>query len=437
MTESVVHAGPAVSHELDWALTLIAFSILVVAARIAGECCARVKIPQVVGEILVGVALGKTLLGRLFPSLFGMLFPEAGARAVIFESQVDIALIVFMLVAGTEVSLSAMWQNRRVAVGVGFWGLTVPVVAGAGAAHLDDIAAQAGPRATSASFGLFCAAALSISALPVIIRTLKDFALLGSALGSVVVASAALNDVVGWLLMATVVAVSSGAGWGWWAPVSAIVYCALMLSVGRFVLKLAFDSIRKYSRGSEDGLSVFTVATGLCSAAVASAAGIHAVFGAFIAGAVLTSTKAVPASASRGLEHLASNLAGPLFFTSVALRVDFVGSLDGYLTLVIIGLACTSKIVACTVAARLAGASTRFSIATGIAMNARGAMEIILGQVALDKGLINEALFTSLVVTALFTSVIAGPLLGMVLGQDALRALRPLNESFAAPPPPR
>ncbi|WP_394829317.1 cation:proton antiporter [Pendulispora albinea] len=395
---------------------LLALAIVVLTARLFGEIARRFGQPAVLGEIGAGVLLGATVLGRLFPRTYQSLFPHEGPGAVVYNAHVQIAIILFIVVAAMEIDLGQVWRNRRRSAFVALSGLLVPFATGFALAWWFTPWIQGGSSIPRFSVALFFATALSISSLPVIIKTLLDLDLLGTDIGVVIVSSAILDDFVGWILFGVV---SSTIGGNAHTPGSSailmLVYAAAMLTLGRRLLDRAFVYLGA-SGGSPGVFLGVSVALGLLGAATADLIGVHTIFGAFVVGVVVGRSEHLPASARTSLEQFATFLGAPLFFASVALHIDFAANFDPLLVLGVFTIACVGKVVGCSLAARISGADARTALAIGFGMNARGAMEIVLGRIALELGIIDKRLFVALVVVALATSALAGPVIRGALG---------------------
>lgn len=395
---------------------LVGLGVLLATARLLGGAAMVLRQPAVVGELLAGVLLGPTLLGAALPGVSGALFPPAGDSAVALAAISQVSVVAFLLVAGLEVDLATVRRNVRAAASVSLFGMIVPFALGFGAAYLLPALASGGPTGDQRVFALFLGTALSISALPVIARTLKDLGLQRSSLGAVVITAAALDDLVGWNVFGAVLALASRGG-----PLSPVAVATLTAAFVIFSFTalriLARWALPKFDapRRGPSGTLGFVFAVVLFCAAATEAIGIHSAFGAFIAGVVLANSGASLWAARKVLDDFTGAILVPLFFASVGLRVDFASHFDGALAGALVAIAFAGKIAGGTGGARLAGVPWREAWAIGFGMNSRGAMEIVLGVVARDAGLISETTFVALIVVALVTSVTSGPLMRWVL----------------------
>jgi mannitol/fructose-specific phosphotransferase system IIA component (Ntr-type) len=262
------------------------------------------------------------------------------------------------------------------------------------------------------------ATALSISALPVIAKTLMDLNLYRSDLGMLVVAAAVFNDLVGWIIFAVILGML---GTGPLHTLSigqtialTLLFALFMLTVARWLINRVLPWIHAHASWP-GGVLGFALALALVSAAFTEWIGIHAIFGAFLAGVALGDSRHLRERTRATIEQFVSFIFAPLFFAGIGLKVNFVTQFDLVLVLTVLIIATLGKVLGCGLAGRFSGLARREAMALGFGMNARGAMEIILGLLALKYGLIGERLFVALVVMALVTSLISGPLLQQVL----------------------
>jgi Kef-type K+ transport system membrane component KefB len=320
--------------------------------------------------------------------------------------------VFFLLTAGLEIDLRSIYRQGKSALFVSFFGVIFPFATGFIAGGLFPHYLGAGPGSDPLIFALFIGTALSISALPVIARILMDLNLLRSEMGTVIMSSAMFDDLVGWILFSMVLGMMNPAahtGSGLKHTVALVVlFAGLTLTVGRWLIDKILPFIQAHTTWP-GGVLGFIFTLTLAGAAFTEYAGIHAVFGAFIIGIAVGESTHLRKRTSDHIHEIVTNVFAPFFFASIGLRTNFVTNFNPGLTLTVIGVACAGKIFGATWGARLGGMDKRSSWAVGLAMNARGAMEMILGILALQAGLIREQMFVALVIMALFTSLISAP----------------------------
>ena len=336
-----------------------------------------------------------------------------------------LAITLFLLVAGMELDLSSVWKQGRAVSLIGLSGLVTPFVLSFSVAMARPAALGCDPGANTLVFALFFATALSISALPVISKILMDLNLYQTDLGTIATAAAILNDVVGWVLFAVIIGMMglpSALGLSVGVIIAlTLVYGALMLTVGRWLIHLVLPWITAHTTWP-GGILGFALSLALLSAAFTEALGVHAIFGSFLLGVAIGDSPHLRQHTRRVIGQFVSSVFAPLFFVGIGLKINFATYFDLRLTLIVLALASLGKVVGCGLGARAAGMVHREAWAVGFGMNARGAMEIILGLFALEYGLIGPRMFEALVLMALITSAVSGPLM-----QRLLRHKRPVR----------
>ena len=398
----------------DITILLLEIGILLGLSLFLGEIARRYRQPMVVGEILAGVLLGPTVLGSLSPDLENILFPARHNTLVAMEGLTTIAVVLLLLVAGIEISLSSVWKQRKTAFLVSALGILLPFGLGFGASWLFPDFFGFEYSANIFTFSLFLGTALSISALPVIAKTLMDLNLLKSDMGTLVMASAALNDLIGWVIFSVVISFMAGNLGVGRSPHQTILFTAIFTVFMLTVVRWAFHRILPWLERRTvwpGGILGFVFALTMIGAAATEWLGIHAVFGAFLVGIAAGDTKHLTERTKDVISQFATNIFAPLFFAYIGLRINFAANFNFPLILAVFSLACFGKIIGCSLGARWSGNSSKESLAVGFGMNARGAMEIILGLLALEYGLINESLFVALVIMAIGTTMLSGPMM--------------------------
>jgi Kef-type K+ transport system membrane component KefB len=285
----------------------------------------------------------------------------------------------------------------------------------------------AGASADRLIFALFLGTALSISALPVIAKILMDLNLLRTEMGTVVISSAMFDDLVGWILFSMVLGMMSPtshtAGGVKRTIILVLGFVGLMLTVGRWLIDKLLPFIQAHTTWP-GGVLGFVFTLTLAAAGFTEYAGIHAVFGAFIAGVAVGESTHLRKRTSEHIHQIVTNVFAPFFFASIGLRTNFVANFNPGITATLIAVACVGKLAGAGWGARLGGMDRRSSLAVGLAMNARGAMEMILGILAIQAGLIKEQMFVALVVMALFTSLLSAPSIHFLISRRRALTLK-------------
>jgi Kef-type K+ transport system membrane component KefB len=391
---------------------LMQLGIMLIVGRILAEVARKFKQPAVIGEIIAGVLLGPTVLGMIQPEWFAALFPVPSGAGTVLSGMVQVAVVMLLFIAGLEVDLHIVWQQGRQAIATSLFGLIIPFFIGFVFPYLFPEFFGIADIHARLVFALFMGTAMAISALPVIVRILMDLNMFKSRMGLLVVASAMLDDLIGWMIFSVILGmIGKGSTMSVWnTALLTLVFAALMLTVGRGLLNRLLPWVNRKLAWPGGVLSV-SLALCFFAAAFTEYIGIHAIFGAFIMGVALGDSEHFSERAKEIVHQFINNIFAPLFFVSIGLRVNFFTNFDLMLTITIIFIAFAGKIAGAGIGTRLGGFSWKESLAAGFGMNARGAMEIILGLIALENGLINEKVFVSLVIMALVTSMTSGPLM--------------------------
>jgi Kef-type K+ transport system membrane component KefB/mannitol/fructose-specific phosphotransferase system IIA component (Ntr-type) len=405
----------------DTMTIFLALAILLGVARALGEVARHFRQPAVLGEILAGILLGPTVFGRIAPVLQSSIFPTEGNVSIVLKGVSALAVVLFLLVAGMEVDLAAAFRQGRSTLRIALWGLAVPFAMGW---VMADYFPELFMKNSGAIFPIFLATALSISALPVVAKILKDLNLIKTDLGTIVVSAATINDLCGWMLFAVVLGMAGNTSGGILAgsfPIWAVIgmtlsFVLVMLTLGRWLIHKLLPFIQAHTSWPA-GMLGFALTGALLCAALTEFIGIHAIFGAFIFGVAFGDSPHLRERTRETLDQFISCIFAPFFFASIGLNLDFVANFSFVPVVTILVIAIVGKLAGCYAAGVFSGLSKRESLAIGFAENARGAMEIILGLLALRAGIIDEKLFVALVIMALLTSMTAGWMMEKVLNR--------------------
>jgi Kef-type K+ transport system membrane component KefB/mannitol/fructose-specific phosphotransferase system IIA component (Ntr-type) len=404
-------------HENDVLVFLLSLAVLLSSARLLGELSRRLGMPLIFGELASGILLGPTVLGRLAPGALAWLFPVGTAQHML-AGYTNVGVVLLLVVAGLEVNLGIVRRRGRSALLTSVLGILMPLGGGVllGVLLPDSDLVRPDHRTL---FALFMGVALSISALPVIAKTLLDLGLFKTDVGLLVMAAAMIDDLVGWLSFSVLVGPMRGSSMDLHSVVRSVgmtlgfVAVALVVGrplLGRLIAKLQAD----HHSGPRRVLSLIVLLS-LFGASFTQWIGIHAVFGGFVVGVVAGDAPQLKERTRVIVHDFVTNIFAPVFFASLGLRADFVRAFDPRLCILVFLVATAAKMVGCTIGSRAGGLRWRPAAAVGLGLNARGAMEIILALLALEAGLLKEQVFVALVVMALATSLVSGPAMKWML----------------------
>jgi Kef-type K+ transport system membrane component KefB len=393
---------------------LLALVVAMLAARWAGTLLTRLGQPRVIGEILAGIVLGPTVLGALAPDLQAEIFPADILPALGIVA--NLGLIFFMFLVGLEVNVAGMRRTFGRAAAISNVSVVLPLLLGVLVAL--PLYPALAPDKPFLAFALFMGVAMSITAFPVLARILEERGMLDRPLGALVMACAAFDDVTAWCLIALATAAATAGSATEAIRIAALAgaCCVALALVVRPVLARACDA---YERDGKlpDAWLVAIFAGLLTTAYATEEIGIAVIFGAFAFGLAMPRHPALRASLSHRLGPFTELLLLPLFFAYTGLRTN-VGLLDRpvlwWITGLLIAVAVVGKLAGATFAARAVGYDWRASAVIGTLMNTRGMTELIVLNLALDAGVLSDALFAALVLMALVTTAMSGPLLRLL-----------------------
>lgn len=393
-------------------ILLLQVIIILLTAKMVGRLLEAVQQPTVVGEMIAGILLGPSLLGFISPPAMTFLFPAQSLDALKLLSQIGV--IIFMFVVGMELDLKRLRQRADHAVIVSHASILVPLLLGT-LFSLAIYQSSAPSGVTFNAFALFMGVAMSITAFPVLARILKDRGLSDSHLGGTAIACAAVDDATAWCLLAAVVAIvkADGLGGAVLTVVAALLFTGLMLLLFRpragKLLGYADSGAIPRGRSVWPALMLLFV-----SALVTERIGIHAIFGAFLAGVAMPSDSGLRTFLTERLGGLTSALLLPLFFAFTGLRTQ-INLLEGWrdwaMCVGVIAVAVAGKLGGSALAARWTGMGWREAVSLGILMNTRGLMELVALNIGYDLGILTPRVFSMMVVMALATTFMTGPLL--------------------------
>jgi Kef-type K+ transport system membrane component KefB len=405
----------AANMQAPLAILLLQISTIILAANLLGRVAVYFKQPTVIGEILAGILLGPSLVGRLFPGFSAFLFPTASLPNLQFLSQ--IGLILFMFIIGMELDLAFLRKRAQDAFIISSTSIVFPFFLGISISYF--LYYQFAPPTVSfVAFALFMGIAMSITAFPVLARIVHERGLTKHPLGTMVIACAASDDVTAWCILAVVITiVKAGTISSALLPVGlSVVYIAAMLLLVKPLMKrVARQNFAVETVNKPIMAGVFLLL--LLSAYIAELIGIHALFGAFVAGIVIPDAPEFRRVLANKIEDVSLVLLLPLFFVLTGLRTQ-IGLLDSWhlwgITAAIIGVAVLGKFAGSAMAARLVGQSWKNSMTIGILMNTRGLMELVVLNIGYDLGILSPTIFAMMVIMALATTFMTGPALDVL-----------------------
>jgi Kef-type K+ transport system membrane component KefB len=415
---------------------VLQIAVILAVCRVIGSLFRLFHQPRVVGEMFAGILLGPSLLGWMAPGLSAYLFPPASLGFLNALSQIGV--IIFMFLVGLGINPKELKSHGHAAVLTSHVSITAPFVL-ATVLSIYLYPRLSDDSVSFTSFALFMGAAMSITAFPVLARILTERDLLGSRLGTIAIACAAVDDVTGWCILAYIVVLIRSAHntTSIWLTVGGILGFALVMIYGVRRLLGRYQTIyRKRGQISENQMALMLLLV-LVSALCTEWLGIHLLFGSFLMGAIMPKEQKFVRYVLDRFETVTVTLLLPLFFAFTGLRTN-IGLVKGHEMWMYCGLiilvATVGKLGGSMVASWLSGMPVREAAGLGTLMNTRGLMELVILNIGLDIKVISPALFSMMVLMALFTTFMTTPVLELICPDRILRA-RPTSVPAEAPVP--
>lgn len=393
---------------------LMQLAIMLSFGRFMAEVARKFKQPAVVGEIIAGIILGPTILGTFTPELFEMLFPATGASAVVLDGFIQVAVVLLLFIAGMEVDLHVVFQQGKQALYVSLVSLLIPFAAGFIITwFVPDLFGYIDDAGQKLVFAMFIGTVMAITALPVIARVLMDLEVFKTRLGMLIIASAMIIDILGWLIFTVILNMMGNS-----AETPSLVrtiwitlgFTALMLTVGKWLINHTLPYINRYLAWP-GGLLSLSLALCFLAAAFTEYIGIHSIFGAFIIGVALGDSTHLSERAKEIIHQFINNIFAPLFFISIGLSINFIESFNFQIVISFVIVAFIFKVLGATLGAKMGGLNKYESFAVGFGMNTHGTLEVILGAIALQAGLISEEVLVAILVMVVASIIAAAPLM--------------------------
>ena len=397
------------------AIFILQLILIISVSQVCAFIFKKLGQPTVMGEIVAGILLGPSLVGLFFPDFSAFIFPVASLGNLQMLSQVG--LILFMFVIGLELDINLLKEKANAAVLISYFGIIIPF--GMGIVLSYFLYRQYAPaNIPFYAFSLFTGIAMSITAFPVLARIIRERGLSKTRLGTIAITAAATDDVVAWCMLAFIVAVVKGGSLSSTLYIisAVIVYvCCMIFIIKPLLSKLASrsgtDIVMKRS------VMAFIFVVLLLSSYCCEVIGIHALFGAFLAGAIIPREKDFRTMLINKIEDVVLVLLLPLFFVFTGLRtqVQLLNDVSIWLTCAgIITVAVAGKFLGTSIAARIAGENVKDSLSIGALMNTRGLVELVVLNVGYDLGILSPKLFTMMVLMALTTTFMTNPAINLI-----------------------
>ncbi|MBN2542323.1 cation:proton antiporter [bacterium] len=409
---------------------LVQIFVLLALARGLGELFRKWKQPAFTAEILVGIILGPTILGRFLPGLYNAIFPDNIIQQNMLETIAWLGLLFFLLNIGLEVDFSSAWRQRGDALKIALTDIIVPISISFAACMFLPEHYLIDPNQRIA-FALFMATAMTISAMPIAARALHDLKLSKTDLGFLIVSALSVNDIIGWLVFTLVLGFFTQTSLD--IPrilvimASTFAFTVVCLTVGRNLIDWVISKIEKMQLPQPATTLTFVSLLGLLCGAITQKIGIHALFGFFIAGIMAGEAKALSERTRQVISQMVYAIFIPLFFAGIGLKIDVLRNFDIFLVLFVSIISMFGKFLGAWIGVKFTKLSRANRLTVAICHVPGGSMEIVVGLLAYEYDLISEPVFVAIVFGAIASSVLLGPILSF---SNKRRKARSILEFF-------
>ncbi|MDH7604904.1 MAG: cation:proton antiporter, partial [Melioribacter sp.] len=402
---------------------LISISIILFFARGLGELLRLIKQPIVIGEIIAGIVIGPTIFGSLFPEIYDKIFNQYDSVAIALHGISILGIIMLLIVTGIEIDISVMIKQGRKSFLISLLGILCPFMLGFLTAYFFPSRLGLANSNLHIVYSLFIGTTLSVTALPVVARTLMELNIFKTEIGFSIITSAMLIDLSGWLIFSVLLGVlGKNQANNFEVYEVIVILVAFTLFVFLFLKKFIDKTIsfsKKYLSSPGAILNIIFI-LGFLGAAFTEFIGIHAIFGAFIIGIAIGDSVYITENIKEMINQLVTNIFAPLFFVSIGLKINFIQNFDFVLVCIFLSLSLIGKIIGTYSGAFLSGFNKYESLTVAFGLNAHGTIEIVLGMVAYESGLISEKVYVALIIMALITTLTSAPLMSIFIKRSKM-----------------
>ena len=420
------NAPSAPAEDTTAALFIAELGILLLVGRIMGEAAQRIGQPAVMGQIIGGILLGPSALGLIWPDAQHLLFPAGGATKSMLDGISQLGILLLLLLTGMETDLTMVKRVGRASIAVAITGVAIPFVCGVALGAVLPASLLPRPDARMVT-ALFLGITLSISSVKIVAMIVREMNFMRRDIGQIIVASAILEDTIGWVIIAIAFGLASAGSIDAWSVGRAILGTALFLlaslTIGR---RIVFSLIRFANDNFRSEFPVITTILIIMAgmALMTQWLGVNMVLGAFVAGVLVGESPILTRHVDEALRGLTVALFMPVFFGLAGLSADLTVLKDPNLALLaaaFVFIACVGKFLGAFAGGKLGGLARGEALALACAMNARGSTEVIVASIGLSTGVISHNLFTLIVTMAVITTVSMPPMLRWALQRLPMR----------------
>lgn len=411
-------------------ILLLQLSLIFLFCIVSGEILKKYKQPTITGDILVGVILGPTILGRFFPQVFSYIFPNNPVQVAMLDTLGWFGLFLVLLSTGIEVDLSSIWKQKGDAIKISILDIIIPIgVALFFLFFLPD--SYLGGESNRLINSIFISVIMTISALPISIRILRDVGILKSDMGFLIVSALTINDIIGWIVFTLILSIFSLKSFDYKAIFQIIAYTGLFTLLALTTGKNLVDRLFKFVNSRKDeGVELFLAVicfTGIIFGLTTLVIGIHSLFGFFIAGIIAGDSKELNRRTRNIIHKFVYSVFVSLFFVNIGLKIDFLKNFDLFLALFITVVGIAGRYLGAwmgCLASKKRGIERNI---ISVAHTPGGEMHIVVSLLALELGLLNSRVFVSIIFGAILSSIIAGPWMSYLIKKSQIEKISKLK----------
>lgn len=394
---------------------LLQLSIIFILTNFVNSFLKKINQPTITGDLLVGIILGPIILGSFFPKIYNFIFPQNLVQVAMLDTLGWFGLFLVLLSTGIEVDFSSIWKQRKNALVISILDIIIPIVFSMAFIYfLPSRYFEFSDNKFITSF--FISVIMTISALPIAIRALREVGIMKSDLGFLIISALTINDIIGWIVFTLLLSLFSMKFFDWEIAVKITLYTGvftfLALNIGKKVVNWLFSKVVNQDSDGVQGVLAVLISTGVVFGLITLEIGIHTLFGFFIAGIVAGDSPIFTKSARNTVHNFVYSIFASLFFVNIGLKINFFESFNLFLALFITLVGVTGRYLGAWIGSTLSK-NIKYRNIISIAHTPGGEMHIVVSLIALSFGLLNKELFVAIVFAAILSSIINGPWLAI------------------------
>lgn len=394
---------------------LLQLSIIFILTNFINSFLKKINQPTITGDLLVGIVLGPTILGSFFPKIYNFIFPQNLVQVAMLDTLGWFGLFLVLLSTGIEVDFSSIWKQRKNAIVISTLDIIVPIIFSMTFIYfLPSRYFEFSDNKFITSF--FISVIMTISALPIAIRALREVGIMKSDLGFLIISALTINDIIGWIVFTLLLSLFSMKFFDWEIAVKITLYTGvftfLALNIGKKVVNWLFSKVVNQDSDGVQGVLAVLISTGIVFGLITLEIGIHTLFGFFIAGIVAGDSPIFTKSARNTVHNFVYSIFASLFFVNIGLKINFFESFNLFLALFITFVGVAGRYLGAWIGSTLSK-NIKYRNIISIAHTPGGEMHIVVSLIALSFGLLNKELFVAIVFAAILSSIINGPWLAI------------------------